>query len=147
MIFACDLKKPDNYPRAPKHVVCVSLTSQRLLPSPSQNGTRCHLPDETIMTAMKIATQPHRDEMTITAGTTAPETTMMNMLRITTADMIVGGGLHLILVIAASPMQVFRARDVETAMPKIATTARVLPGGWSAVVLTQWSGIPLPVSR
>lgn len=99
------------------------------------------------MTAMKIATQPHRDEMTITAGTTAPETTMMNMLRITTADMIVGGGLHLILVIAASPMQVFRARDVETAMPKIATTARVLPGGWSAVVLTQWSGIPLPVSR
>ena len=88
---------------------------------------------------------PRRDEYT--AGTTPPETATMSILRITTADMIVGGGLHLILVIAASPMQVFRARDVETAMPKIVTTARVLPGGWSAVVLTQWSGIPRPVSR
>lgn len=98
------------------------------------------------MTAMRSATQPHRDEMTITAGTTPPETTMMNMLLITTADMNVGDD-HLILATVAAPTQLFRARDAETAMLKIATTARALPGGWAAVVLTPWSETPLPVSH
>lgn len=101
------------------------------------------------MTAMKIATQPHRDEMTITAGgsTAAEETTTMNTLLITTADMNVPADhlIHVIVNVVAT--QVFRPRDVEKAMLKIATTAKALPEEWVAVVVIQCPGTLLGASH
>ena len=67
----------------------------------------------------------------------AQESTTMTIL-ITTAGMNVAAVLLQLIhvtVNVAAPILVFRARDVERAMLKIATTPRALPGGWAAVVV------------